>query len=282
MHHPPRLIILPHRVALSFRTRQFYLSLYRMIYFGWLMVLAIDIGNSMTKFGLFGQDNLVSRFDVDTQQTLSHSIKTQLVASPVRGCIISSVVPDKTSYYQNFVDENFGVKPLLVSAELNLGMKLIYDNPLKLGTDRIADVVGARVLYGTPVIVVDFGTATTLNVVNAHGDFVGGVIMPGMKTGLSALTANAAQLEDVPLKKPKRIVATNTIHALQSGIVYGTIEAVGGFIESIRTETRQDYTVVGTGGLAYLVAPHIPEISKIDKNLTLAGLKILYELNSHS
>ncbi len=253
------------------------------------MLLAIDIGNTNLTFGVFDGDEELHQWRAATKRSRTADEYSVLLArffhtaglqpNQISGCIISSVVPPLTSECVTMSRNYLGVEPLVVGPGVRTGMGIFYDNPAQLGTDRVVDAVGARSRYGTPVFVVDFGTATKFEVIDSNGDYRGGVIAPGIGIAAEALVNAAAQLPRVELVFPPRVTGTNTVQAMQSGILYGYLGLVEGMIRRLKEEWGEEAVVVATGGLAGIIAEHTDAIDVVDHNLTLEGLRVIWELN---
>lgn len=197
-----------------------------------------------------------------------------------RGAILVSVVPPLTPTILQLCREHFQLDPIVVNSTLKFGMPIRYENPRALGADRIVSAVAAKEKYGAPVIVVDFGTATTLNAINRAGEFAGGAIAPGVNLALAALVRGTAQLPQIELAVPPHVIGTNTVHAMQSGILNGYAGLIEGMIERLRVELGEaNAPVVATGGRAGLIARQVPGIDAVDPNLILEGLRVIDELN---
>jgi type III pantothenate kinase len=201
----------------------------------------------------------------------------------IEGVVMASVVPPQTGTVVAMVREYFGREPLNLEPAVNSPMPILYDNPREVGADRIVNGVAAYEKYGRPaqnaVIVVDFGTATTFDAVSAHGEYLGGVICPGPQISADALFQRAAKLPRVDLKKPERVIGKNTIASMQSGLYWGYVDMVHGLVERMRAELGGSVKVVATGGLASMVAPDTKVIDEVDGELTLRGLRIVWERN---
>ncbi len=264
------------------------------------MLLTLDVGNTNTVLGLYRLDlpasestALVADWRVTThlKQTadeygvlfLNLFAMHDIQASVVEAIIISSVVPPIESTLRRVCEHYFKVKPIFIEPGIRTGMPILVDNPAELGADRLVNDVAAFAKYGGPVVVVDFGTATTFDVVTANGEYVGGVIAPGLGISADALFARAAKLSRVDIRKPARVIGTNTVTNLQSGLFYGYIGLVDGILERMLDEmkTTQDRKpkVVATGGLARLIVEDSKYIEVVDDMLTLDGLRIIYEKN---
>lgn len=259
------------------------------------MLLTLDVGNTNTVLGLYrmGSDEMVTHWRISTLRTqtadeygvlfLNLFAMRKVEAAEVAGIIISSVVPPLETTLRQVCERYFHLKPMFVEPGIKTGMPILVDNPAELGADRLVNGVAAFARYGGPCIVVDFGTATTFDVITAKGEYVGGVIAPGLAISAEALFARAAKLSRVDVKKPARVVGTNTIAHIQSGLYYGYIGLVDGILERMLQETQtSDATtskVIATGGLARLIVDDSRFIQTIDDMLTLDGLRLIYERN---
>ncbi len=254
-------------------------------------LLAIKIGNSNVAVGVFEGSTLLAHWRAHTvlQQTadeygllLDDFIEqARLSSEPWRGAIIVSVVPPLTATFEELCRRHYRVDPLIAGPKLKTGMPVRYQDMRTLGADRMVAAVAAKAHYGAPAIVIDFGTATTFNVVNRAGEFAGGAIAPGMNLGADALYRSTAQLPRIDLAPPPQVIATDTVHALQSGILYGYVGLVEGMIRRIREEMGEPGApVIATGGYASLVVPRTQSIDHFDPDLILRGLLLLYEMNT--
>ena len=252
------------------------------------MLLAIDVGNTNIVTGIYKGANLVAswRIGTDRRRTpceIAALLKSlfdmhDLQVSEVEGAVISSVVPPLTQVVAQSVKMLFDINPLIVGPGVKTGMPILVDNPREVGTDRIVNAVAAYHKYGGPLIVVDFGTATTFDAVSERGEYLGGAISPGIGISMDALFRETAQLPKIDFKKPKRVIGKNTVESMQSGIFYGYVSLVDGMVERIRQELP-NAKVIATGGLAELVAEASSTIEKVDPWLTLEGLRIIYLKN---
>lgn len=253
------------------------------------VLVLVDVGNTNTVFGVYQGDELVEsfRFSTDTERTADEYGALLLPLFALRGIdpvtaeavVISSVVPPLHLTLDRLARRYFGKKPLFIEPGVRTGMPIRYDNPAEVGADRIVNAVAAREKYGSPVIVVDFGTATTFDVVNAAGEYVGGIITPGIGISAEALFAHASRLYRVDVRKPSELVGKNTASAMQAGIYYGYIGLVDGILERLLAEIPGVKGIVATGGQAPLIASGSKYIREVDPDLTLTGLKLIYERN---
>ena len=248
------------------------------------MLLAVDVGNTQTVFGLFDGDELREHWRVATEQRrtgdeLGVTLAGFLDLDQVDAVCLSSTVPALVRAYEEFA-ERWADAPLLVLGPgTRTGIPIRYDDPREVGPDRIANAVAATVRYGCPCIVVDFGTSTNFDAVSAAGEYVGGVLAPGVEISMDALFSRAARLFKVDFVEPPSVIGKTTATALQSGLVYGFAGQVEGIVRRMRDELGDETTVVATGGLAGLIAPHVPAISDVDPFLTLRGLQIVWTRN---
>uniref|UniRef100_UPI0037DCFF02 type III pantothenate kinase n=1 Tax=Methanomethylophilus alvi TaxID=1291540 RepID=UPI0037DCFF02 len=197
----------------------------------------------------------------------------------IRGSIISSVVPPVIPVFSKVVQRYFGCTPLLVGPGIKTGIEVKYENPKEIGADRIVNAVAAYEEYGGPVIIVDFGTATTFCAVNSSGDYMGGSIAPGIGISSEALFSRAAKLPRIEIAKPKNVIGKNTVVSMQSGIFFGFVGQVDEIVRRMKLEMESSPKVIATGGLAELISTESKQIQVVDKYLTLKGLRILYERN---
>ena len=249
------------------------------------MLLAIDVGNTQTVFGLFDGADLVDHWRVVTEANrtgdeLGALIRDFLDLDRVDGICLSSTVPQLVREYEAFAARYAGARMLVLGPGIRTGLAIRYDDPREVGPDRIANSVAARERYGQPCIVVDFGTSTNFDIVSSDGEYVGGVLAPGVEISMEALFARAARLVKVDLAEPPAVIGKTTASGLQSGLIYGFAGLVDGIVERIRAELGADAPVVATGGLADLIAPHARTITRVDPWLTLEGLRLVWELNA--
>jgi type III pantothenate kinase len=254
------------------------------------MLLVIDVGNTNIGFGLFEGDKLVHQFRCEsarqrTSDEYAVFIRQMLLLKDVEhrkieAGIIASVVPPLTDVMVDMVRRAFAREPLVVGPKIRSGMAILYENPREVGADRIVNAVAAFDQVKGGVIVVDFGTATTFDCVSDKGEYLGGVIAPGIQISADALFSRAAKLHRVEIAKPARVVGRNPVQSMQAGIVFGYAGLVDGVVTRIKAELGYPCAVIGTGGLAGLIAPQTTSIERVDDALTLHGLRLLYERNA--
>ena len=257
------------------------------------MLLAIDVGNTNIVLGVFDGASLVESWRLQTlRERTSDELgllvdglfsRSRIERVQIRGIVLGSVVPPLTPTIVAMAERYFGVKALIVDPAANSGMPILYENPWEVGADRIVNSVAAFERFGRdaqrPLIVVDFGTATTLDAVSAKGEYLGGAICPGVQISADALFQRAARLPRIDVRKPPRIVGQTTVGAMQSGLFYGYVGMVEGLIRRMSDELGGGVICVATGGLAPMMAPETPLIDHVDVDLTLQGLRIVWERN---
>src|SRR5579862_8588321 len=270
------------------------------------MLLVIDVGNTNTVLGVFdrvahrpGEDVTVdpARYEklVANWRVGSHMNRTvdeygvifrnlfsmdSLEVSAVHGIVISSVVPPLDSVLRQVCERYFNTKPLFIEPGIKTGMQVLYDNPAEVGADRIVNAVAAFEKFGGPCVIVDFGTATTFDCVSAKGEYLGGVICPGIGISADALFERTARLPRVEIRKPARVIGSNTVGSLQSGLYYGYLGLVDGILELLLAELGAETHVLATGGLGPMIGTGSKYIKNVEDSLTLEGLRIIWERNA--
>ena len=250
------------------------------------ILLAIDVGNTNTVFAAFGGATLIADWRLSTRrdrtadewavQTLALCAQHGIAADEIADVVIASVVPGLTPAFIDLAQRYLHREALVVSHEVATGLTILYDRPSEVGADRICDAVAARELYGTPAIVIDFGTATSFNAISARGDYLGGAIAPGIGISVDALFTRAARLARVDLHRPPHAIGSNTVHALQSGIILGYAGMVEAMTRHFKDELGGQAHVIATGGLATIMAGQSDAIDVVDPLLTLHGLRLIH------
>jgi type III pantothenate kinase len=253
------------------------------------MLLAVDIGNTSITLGVFDGEKLRATWHVATgvhrlpdeyASLLLSLLRHQgLETADVKAVALCSVVPPLISTFEELFERYFKIEPLVVGAGVKTGVSIRMDNPREVGADRIADAAAAHHLYGGPVIIIDLGTATTFGIISKEGAYIGGIIATGIATAAEALFTRTAQLPRVELAPPKHIIGTNTVAAIQSGIIYGYASLVEGMLARIQKELGVKAKVVATGGYAGLIARETKVIDVVNPDLTLIGLRLISEMN---
>ena len=254
------------------------------------MLLAIDIGNTNIKYGVFEGEKLVASFRVSSRinrtadeygSVLVNLLSTSNInKEDIMGVIISSVIPSLNYTICHMCEYFFKVSPLMIGPGVKSGLNIRTDNPREVGADIIVNSVSAFTKYGGPIVVIDFGTATTFDVISETGELLGVVIAPGIKTSLEGLINNTAQLPMIELDAPKSVIGRNTKNCMQAGLIFGFAGLVDNIIDKIKKElSLKDLRVIATGGLGEIIAKEVKSITKVDRTLTLDGLRIIYQLN---
>lgn len=253
------------------------------------MLLVIDIGNTSIFFGVYTGKKLIESRRISTSagktpdeygtQILDFFNLEKIDRKKISGIAISCVVPSLLPVFEEISQKYFHIKPFVVGREGEIGMPILYEDPKEVGADRLSTSIAAFELYKGPVIVVDFGTATTFDIISEKGEYVGGVIAPGIGISSQALFEKGAQLPHVELAKPESVIGRNTRKSMQAGIVYGAVGQVREILSRIKTEIGGNPKIVATGGYASLIAPEVEMIDKVNQELVLEGLRILWERN---
>lgn len=253
------------------------------------MLLCVDIGNTNIKLGLYSGDKLITHWRIYTNKykladeysvlLLSLFENENIDKEKIEGCAISSVVPELTIAFKELVTRHLGVDPVIVGNVKRPVIQVKTDNPKEVGPDLIANAVGAVALYGAPCIIIGFGTATTFSAVSASGDFEGVSIAPGIITAAASLFQAGAMLPNVDLHRPEKVIGKNTIISLQSGLIFGFAGLVEGLVARLKQELGGEAKVVATGGLANMIAGEVTCIDAVEPELTLLGVRIIYEKN---
>lgn len=254
------------------------------------MLLAVDIGNTNVVFGLYDAQELKQTFRASTVITRTAdeygvALRQMLAlrgfdAGNISAAIIASVVPPLTDVMSDAIRHAFAREPLVVGPGLKTGIAVLYENPREVGADRICNAVAAYERFHSGVIVVDFGTATTFDCISPKGEYIGGIIVPGIQVSLDGLLGRAAKLARIEIAEPPRIVGRNTTHALQSGVIHGYASLVDGLVQKIEAELGFPCAVIGTGTLSQHILKHTQKVQTVDQFLTLNGLRILHERNT--
>ncbi|MEJ2421720.1 MAG: type III pantothenate kinase [Acidobacteriota bacterium] len=255
------------------------------------MILVLDIGNTETTAGLFEEDRLAHCWRLSTARhrtldewgalLLSIFRLNEIDMKEVRGVVVSSVVPPADTPLREMSRRYFGCEPLFIAPGVKTSLNILYDNPSEVGADRVVKAVAAFKKYPTPAIVVDFGTATTFDMLDVHGNYIGGVIAPGVGISAEALFERAAKLPKVEIARPQRVIGKSTVASMQSGVYWGYVSLVEGILARMKREFGEVKTVVATGGFAAVMADDCSLIDVVDETLTLEGLRIIYDRNQH-
>ncbi len=254
------------------------------------MLLAVNVGNTSTVLGVFRGSELEHQWRVSTEGERTADELAVLFggllevaglsfSNQITGVVLSSVVPSSTAALRDMVNRYFNFPPVVVEPGTRTGLSIQTDNPREIGADRIVNALAAFHRYGGPCIVIDFGTATTYDVVSEKGEFLGGAISPGVQTSNASLSRETARLPQVELHAPRSPIGRNTIEAIQSGLIFGAAAEADGMIDRIRKELGGNATVIATGGLAPDVVPHCQFVDESDPWLTLEGLRLVFERN---
>ena len=244
------------------------------------MLLVVDIGNTLIKFGIFDSNTLLTKFSIPSLRNYSNEDILAAVGLnldlPIENALLCSVVPEIDETVAILIAEKCGVDPVFVNNDLNFGFKINYKPLSAIGSDRLLNSFAATQKYGTPCIVCSFGTATTVDVVNANKELLGGIIAPGLETMAKALHLSASRLPDVTIEKPPSIIANNTADSIRSGIYFGQMGMIEGIIQRMSDDLGSKPTVIATGGFAQVVEDETNVIDIVDENLLLEGLNLLF------
>ncbi|RFA35857.1 pantothenate kinase [Virgibacillus dokdonensis] len=257
------------------------------------MLLVLDVGNTNTVLGVFEGENLKHQWRIKTDRHKTEDEYGMLMQSlfaykgisnsDISGVIISSVVPPIMYALEKMCKDYFQIEPMIIGKEpVHNYLKMQYPNPKEIGADRIVNAVGAIEEYGAPLIIIDFGTATTYCYINEQKEYYGGVITPGLNVAMEALYNRASKLPKIEIQAPAHVIGTSTVEAMQSGVVYGYVGQVDGIVRRMEREMNTSTTVIATGGLAALIANESEVIHQVDPYLTLKGLRIIYDRNKDS
>lgn len=253
------------------------------------LIFVLDVGNTNIVLGVFEQDQLVHHWRMETNRHKSEDeyamhVKalfehSNLTFSDIHGIIISSVVPPIMASLERMCEKYFHLEPLIVGPGMKTGLNIKYDNPREVGADRIVNAVAAIESYGSPLIIVDFGTATTYCYINKHKQYLGGAIAPGISISTEALYSKAAKLPRIEIIRPNGVIGKNTVSSMQAGILYGYVGQVEGIVQRMKEHGKEEPRVIATGGLAELIAKESTTIDIVDPFLTLKGLQLIYKRN---
>jgi len=249
------------------------------------MLLVIDIGNTNTSFGIFDSEKLTTHFKIPTVRNknsnqIIDSIREK-TSSRVSAIVISSVVPESNNAFQKMSEKYYGLRPVFIDYTFDFNLKIKYNPPSSIGSDRLIDAFAAVEKYGKPCIICDFGTATTIDAVNSNGEYLGGIIAPGINVLADALFRKTSKLPLVEIKKPESVFGNSTVASIQSGIYFGYISLVDGIIHRMIDELREKPKIIATGGLASVIAESSELIEVVDETLMLEGLRLIYEKIKH-
>jgi type III pantothenate kinase len=254
------------------------------------MQLMIDIGNTNIVLGLYNNEKLehtwrqssqYARTEDESWISLNSFFELGSVSSEsLNGVAISSVVPELTLTYSRMIDKYVKIKPLLIGPDLDLGLKILYQDPYAVGADRICNAVAGKKKFGAPLIILDFGTATTFDCLDDSGDYLGGIICPGIESAATILHRKAAKLPKIDLRFPQNLIGRNTEESMQSGIMHGSVKLIEGLVDNIKNELGKNAKVVATGGMAYYIASETDHIDFVEEYLNIEGIYLIYLRNS--
>jgi type III pantothenate kinase len=253
------------------------------------MLMVTDIGNTAITLGVFDGEDLRATWEIATDrhrmpdeyatQVLSLLRYSGISRKDIKGVAVCAVVSPLVKVFREVYQRYFNVTPLVVAAGIKTGVRIRMDNPREVGADRIVNAAAAQHLYGGPVIIADFGTATTFDTISDTGEYLGGAIAPGLLSSAEALYTRTAALPAVELMRPKHAIGTNTVEAMQSGLIFGYVGLVENIVKNIQAEYGSPMKVVATGGYAPIIAQETPVIEEVSEHLTLVGLKLIYKMN---
>ena len=253
------------------------------------MLLVMDVGNTNVTLGVFRGQELAASWRLRTEVHRTSDEYAVLLKSLLAGeglspsdiseAVLASVVPPLVAVLQESMGKHLGIRPLVVEAGIKTGVRICTDNPREVGADRICNALAAYRLYGGPAIVIDFGTATTFDVVSEGGDYLGGAIAPGIEVALEALFQHAAKLPSIEFTRPKHAIGKNTVASMQSGLIFGYVGLVEGIVRRIKRELGGRARVIATGGQAEVIVRESSMVEVVDPDLTLVGLRMIHELN---
>lgn len=253
------------------------------------MILVLDVGNTNIVIGVYEKEQLKYHWRIETNRNRTEDEYGMMIKSlfehqgssisQVKGIIISSVVPPIMFFLEKMCEKYFNIKPLIVGPGIKTGLNIKYDNPKEVGADRIVNAVAGIHEYGSPLIIVDFGTATTYCFINEESHYMGGAIAPGINISTEALYTKAAKLPRIEIASPENIIGRSTVEAMQAGIVYGYVGQVDGIVSRMKAHSKKEPKVIATGGLAGLIAKESKYIDIVDPLLTLKGLHLIYKRN---
>jgi type III pantothenate kinase len=251
------------------------------------MLLAVDVGNSHTVLGIFKGKRLIDEWRMQSRRSrkarelwehvLTFAGEAGAAPRDIEGVVISSVVPALTRTFAAMTKKYLKMEPVIISGGMDAGIPVLYDDPSRLGPDRLCNAVAALAIAGAPSIVIDLGTATTFDVVSPKGEYLGGLIAPGVESAAAGLYSHTAQLRPVPLEFPERVVGSNTVTGMQSGIMYGALAGVEGLVRRIEEAIGEKAPVIATGGYAEVFAEKSSLITRIEPALVLEGARLIYE-----
>lgn len=251
------------------------------------MLIVIDIGNTNITMGLVDNNEIIDNYRLTTKlertsdeygfMLLSFLNASNIDVKEIEDVIVASVVPKIMYSFSNSIKKYFNKEPVIIGPGIKTGIRIKIDNPKELGADRLVDAAGAYYIYGGSCLVIDFGTATTFDVVDENGDFLGGATAPGIGISINALSSQAAKLPEIEIKKPKNVIAKNTVSSMQAGIIHGYVGLTENIIRTIKKEYGKDLKVISTGGLGRIIFNETALIDVYDPDLTFKGLKIIYD-----